>query len=105
MKKLNLLVVFAFMTGLLALPVLAQDGDSIVDNLASDAEGRFTTFVAALEAAGLAETLSAEGDFTVFAPTNDKILKAAGGTILWTDPRVKVSLWLEPASPEAGAAS
>jgi hypothetical protein len=41
----------------------------------------------------------------VFAPTNDKILKAAGGTILWTDPRVKVSLWLEPASPEAGAAS
>ena len=22
----------------------------------------------------------------VFAPTNDKILKAAGGTILWTDP-------------------
>jgi hypothetical protein len=35
----------------------------------------------------------------VFAPTNDKLLKAAGGRILWTDPRVKVSLWLEPASP------
>ena len=35
----------------------------------------------------------------VFAPTNDKILKAAGGRILWSDPRVKVSLWLEPASP------
>lgn len=34
----------------------------------------------------------------VFAPTNDKILRAAGGRVLWTDPKVKVSLWLEPAS-------
>jgi hypothetical protein len=34
----------------------------------------------------------------VFAPTNDKILKAAGGRILWTDPKLKVSLWLEPAA-------
>ena len=41
----------------------------------------------------------------VFAPTNDKILKAAGGTILWTDPKVKVSLWREPASPPPAAAS
>src|SRR4029079_11169880 len=32
----------------------------------------------------------------VFAPTNDKILTAAGGKILWTDPKVKVSLWEEP---------
>jgi hypothetical protein len=35
----------------------------------------------------------------VFAPTNDKILRAAGGRILWTDPKVKVSLWLEPDVP------
>ena len=34
----------------------------------------------------------------VFAPTNDKILRAAGGRVLWTDPKVKVSLWLEPAA-------
>jgi hypothetical protein len=34
----------------------------------------------------------------VFAPTNDKILRTAGGRVLWTDPKVKVSLWLEPAS-------
>ncbi|MCU0300514.1 MAG: fasciclin domain-containing protein [Candidatus Nanopelagicales bacterium] len=31
----------------------------------------FTTLVAAVEAAGLAETLSGEGPFTVFAPTNE----------------------------------
>lgn len=41
----------------------------------------------------------------VFAPTNDKILKTAGGTILWTDPNVKVSLWEEPASPPTSTAS
>ena len=31
----------------------------------------FSTLVAAVEAAGLVETLSGEGPFTVFAPTND----------------------------------
>jgi len=31
----------------------------------------FSTLVTAIEAAGLAETLSGEGPFTVFAPTND----------------------------------
>ncbi|HRE29519.1 MAG TPA: fasciclin domain-containing protein, partial [Anaerolineales bacterium] len=35
------------------------------------ADGRFTTLVAAVQAAGLAETLSGEGPFTVFAPTDD----------------------------------
>ncbi len=41
----------------------------------------------------------------VFAPTNDKILKAAGAEILWTDPKIKVSLWKEPSSPPASRAS
>ena len=31
----------------------------------------FSTLVTAVQAAGLAETLSGEGPFTVFAPTND----------------------------------
>jgi uncharacterized surface protein with fasciclin (FAS1) repeats len=43
-------------------------GDTIVDVAASNPD--FTTLVAAIEAAGLAETLSGEGPFTVFAPTN-----------------------------------
>ena len=34
------------------------------------AAGDFTTLVAAVEAAGLVETLSGEGPFTVFAPTD-----------------------------------
>ncbi|RYH01927.1 fasciclin domain-containing protein [Salipiger sp. IMCC34102] len=42
---------------------------TIVEN-ASNADN-LTTLVAAVEAAGLVETLSGEGPFTVFAPTNE----------------------------------
>jgi uncharacterized surface protein with fasciclin (FAS1) repeats len=38
---------------------------------AASADPRFTTLVSAVTAAGLAETLSGEGPFTVFAPTNE----------------------------------
>lgn len=41
----------------------------------------FTTLVAAVTAAGLAETLSGEGPFTVFAPTNDAFAKLPTGTV------------------------
>ena len=38
--------------------------------------GSFNTLLAAAEAAGLAETLSMEGPFTVFAPTDDAFAAA-----------------------------
>jgi transforming growth factor-beta-induced protein len=38
--------------------------------------GDFTTLVAAVEAAGLVETLSGDGPFTVFAPTDDAFAAA-----------------------------
>jgi uncharacterized surface protein with fasciclin (FAS1) repeats len=41
----------------------------------------FSTLVAAVVAAGLAETLSGEGPFTVFAPTNDAFAKLPEGTV------------------------
>lgn len=41
----------------------------------------FTTLVAAVTAAGLGETLSGEGPFTVFAPTNDAFAKLPAGTV------------------------
>ena len=40
------------------------------------ANGSFTTLVAAVQAAGLVETLSSEGPFTVFAPTDDAFAAA-----------------------------
>jgi len=45
------------------------------------ADGRFETLVAAVVAADLAETLSSEGPFTVFAPTDDAFDKLPDGTI------------------------
>ena len=44
-------------------------------------DGRFTTLVAALDAAGLVETLAGEGSFTVFAPTDDAFAKLPAGTV------------------------
>ncbi len=43
--------------------------------------GSFSTLVAAVQAAGLAETLSGPGPFTVFAPTDDAFAKLPEGTV------------------------
>jgi uncharacterized surface protein with fasciclin (FAS1) repeats len=53
--------------------------NDIVDTAVAD--GRFTTLVAALEAADLVETLKGEGPFTVFAPTDDAFNKLPEGTL------------------------
>jgi len=52
---------------------------NIVEVAVSD--GRFTTLVAAVKAADLAETLSGEGPFTVFAPTDDAFAALPEGTL------------------------
>ena len=51
----------------------------IVDIAVDD--GRFTTLVAALEVAGLVDTLRGEGSFTVFAPTDEAFAKLPEGTV------------------------
>ena len=43
--------------------------------------GSFETLVAAVKAAGLAETLSGDGPFTVFAPTDEAFAKLPAGTV------------------------
>ena len=45
------------------------------------ADGRFKTLVAALQAAGLVDTLKGAGPFTVFAPTDDAFAKLPAGTL------------------------
>ena len=52
---------------------------NIVENAAASSE--HTTLVAAVKAAGLAETLSGAGPFTVFAPTNAAFDKLPKGTV------------------------
>ena len=43
--------------------------------------GGFTTFVAAVQAAGLVETLKRKGPFTIFAPNDDAFAKLPAGTV------------------------
>jgi uncharacterized surface protein with fasciclin (FAS1) repeats len=52
------------------------------------ADGRFTTLLAALDAAGLAGTFAAPGNYTVFAPTDAAFAKLPAGTVeaLLADP-------------------
>lgn len=45
------------------------------------AAGSFQTLAAALEAAGLVETLKGDGPFTVFAPTDEAFAKLPPGTV------------------------
>ncbi|MGB7452596.1 MAG: fasciclin domain-containing protein [Lysobacterales bacterium] len=45
------------------------------------ANGNFNTLAAALEAAGLIETLKSDGPFTVFAPTDEAFAKLPDGTV------------------------
>src|SRR3954466_9825587 len=52
---------------------------NIVENAVNSAD--HTTLVAAVKAAGLVETLSGKGPFTVFAPTNAAFDKLPAGTV------------------------
>jgi len=45
------------------------------------AAGSFNTLVAAVQAAGLVDTLKSDGPFTVFAPTNEAFAKLPAGTV------------------------
>ncbi|MDX1385405.1 MAG: fasciclin domain-containing protein [Thermoanaerobaculia bacterium] len=45
------------------------------------AAGSFETLAAAIEAAGLIDTLKGEGPFTVFAPTDEAFAKLPEGTV------------------------
>ncbi|MCA1900368.1 MAG: fasciclin domain-containing protein, partial [Chloroflexi bacterium] len=51
----------------------------IVDTAIAD--GRFTTLVAAVQAAELVDTLKGEGPFTVFAPTDDAFAALPAGAL------------------------
>lgn len=51
----------------------------IVDTAVS--AGSFNTLVAAVKAAGLADTLKSPGPFTVFAPTDEAFSKLPAGTV------------------------
>jgi uncharacterized surface protein with fasciclin (FAS1) repeats len=57
----------------------SEEAGTIVDVAAGNPD--FSTLVAAVEAAGLVETLSGEGPFTVFAPTNEAFEALPAGVL------------------------
>jgi len=67
----------------IALPLAFSTGAAsaadIVDTATS--AGSFNTLVAAVKAAGLADTLKGPGPFTVFAPTDEAFAKLPKGTV------------------------
>ena len=63
----------------LSLSAAGAQANTIVDIAAGD--DRFSTLVAAVTAAGLAETLSGPGPFTVYAPVNDAFAALPEGTV------------------------
>lgn len=66
---------------LLILPLsAAKAADKDIVDTAVGA-GSFTTLVAAVQAAGLVDTLKGEGPFTVFAPTDEAFAALPAGTV------------------------
>jgi len=65
----------------LVLPLSAAKASEkdIVDTAVS--AGTFNTLVAAVQAAGLVDTLKGDGPFTVFAPTDEAFAKLPAGTV------------------------
>lgn len=74
--------------GAVATPALAEPSQvakaapragDIIDVAVAD--GRFKTLAAAIQAAGLVDTLKGAGPFTVFAPTDEAFAKLPKGTV------------------------
>ncbi len=72
----------------------AADAKDIVDTAVG--AGSFTTLVAAVQAAGLVDTLKSDGPFTVFAPTDEAFAKLPAGTVegLLKDPKALANILL-----------
>ncbi len=68
---------------ILALSLNANAGNRLTTDIVDTAvgAGSFKTLVAAVQAAGLVDTLKSEGPFTVFAPTDDAFAKLPDGTV------------------------
>lgn len=92
MKRIFLIPVIAMaLLGTTAVTTYAQEktvmvggaamypSKNIVENAVNSKD--HTTLVAAVKAAGLVETLSGAGPFTVFAPTNEAFNKLPKGTV------------------------
>ena len=72
-------IVLALVMSGMALTTASSQSKDIVDTAV--ANGSFKTLAAALQAAGLVDTLKGAGPFTVFAPTDAAFAKLPAGTV------------------------
>ncbi|MEM6942902.1 MAG: fasciclin domain-containing protein [Pseudomonadota bacterium] len=79
LKKIAFAVAAVVGLGLSA-PVQAGSASKDIVDTAVSADG-FNTLVAAVQAAGLVETLKGDGPFTVFAPTDEAFAALPEGTV------------------------
>ena len=82
-KLLSGFMAAALVFGLSFLPMTGGTADVSEKNIVETAVGAglFNTLVTAVKAAGLVETLSGPGPFTVFAPTDEAFAKLPAGTV------------------------
>ena len=76
LKRFTITVLALIPLSLFSVNAMEKD---IVDTAVS--AGNFTTLVAAVQAAGLVDTLKSEGPFTVFAPTDAAFAALPAGTV------------------------
>ena len=80
MKRIYVMICCALLVALsFSSSTLAESKKDIVDT--AIAAGDFKTLAAALQAAGLVDTLKGPGPFTVFAPTDEAFAKLPPGTV------------------------
>lgn len=80
MKRISVMTCLALLLTLsLSSAAFAGSKKDIVDTAV--AAGDFKTLAAALQAAGLVDTLKGAGPFTVFAPTDEAFAKLPAGTV------------------------
>jgi uncharacterized surface protein with fasciclin (FAS1) repeats len=83
MKTILTLTIATLIGSALVFNVTAEKPQTAQETVVGIAAGNadFSTLVAAVKAAGLVETLSGDGPFTVFAPTNAAFEKLPKGTV------------------------
>lgn len=81
-KSLISSLLFAVFTFIFSAQAMAGNHKARADivDIAANA-GAFNTLVAAVQAAGLVDTLKSDGPFTVFAPTDEAFAKLPAGTV------------------------
>lgn len=79
MNSFTRLASAVIIAGTVALSSTVAMAKDIVDTAVENSQ--FSTLVAAVQAAGLVDTLKSDGPFTVFAPTNEAFAKLPAGTV------------------------